>query len=272
MAIFLSILLCAVILAVVYLFVLIRPAAKRPHDTSLDTDYAHRGLHGEGVPENSLAAFEAAARAGYGIELDVQLSGDGEVMVFHDYTLVRMTGVEGKLSERTAAELSELRLGSTDERVPRFSEVLALVDGRVPLLVELKGENFDSALCDKVSEILKSYSGAYCIESFNPILLGKIAKLLPGTYRGILYTNVVRDKNRWSAINLALTLMATNIIARPDFVAYNEKDREMLPVRICTGLFGTKRFVWTVRTAESYREAKNRGELAIFEGFLPHKT
>lgn len=270
MTIFLTLFIIAVIISVLYTLMLIRPVPCRVHDSSLDTDYAHRGLHGD-VPENSLAAFEAAAGEGYGIELDVQLSRDGEVMVFHDYTLSRMTGVGGKLSELTATELSELRLDGTNECIPCFSEVLSLVNGRVPLLVELKGEDLDSALCVRVAELLKDYSGAYCIESFNPVLLGKIAKLLPGAYRGILYTNVVRDKKRWSAINIALTLMATNIIARPHFIAYNEKNRNSLPVRICTRLFGAGRFVWTVRTPEEWHEAKKRGEHSIFEGFLPEK-
>ena len=175
----LCVLAALVLLSLVYLFVIIRPRAKKCENKALLCDYAHRGLHGETVPENSLLAFDLAAKEEYGIELDVQLSADGEVMVFHDYRLARMTGCEKKLCELTAAELSGLRLKGTDEKIPTFREVLALVDGRVPLLVELKGESTDTSLCPKVAELLREYGGAYCIESFNPLLLGKMRKQLP---------------------------------------------------------------------------------------------
>ena len=257
------------IFAVLYLVVLTRPRAKAPADKRLITDYAHRGLHGDGVPENSLAAFARAALGGYGIELDVQLSRDGEIMVFHDYTLVRMTGREGRLSDFSAAELRELTLGDTEERIPTLAEVLALVDGRVPLLVELKGESADTALCEPLARMLSQYSGPYCIESFNPMLLGKMGKLMPRVWRGLLYTNVVRDKKRASLLNLALTAMLTNVIARPNFIAYNCVDRSSACVRICTRLWRAPRFSWTVRCEEEYAHAKQNGECAIFEGFRP---
>ncbi|MBQ8509634.1 MAG: glycerophosphodiester phosphodiesterase [Clostridia bacterium] len=252
-------------LIAVYLFVLIRPAARQPKDARLLCDYAHRGLHDGNAPENSLAAFEAACRAGVGIELDVQLSRDGEVMVFHDYTLTRMTGLERRLSELDAAELESLRLHGTEETIPRFSQVLERVGGRVPLLVELKGENTDASLCPKVAELLANYGGAYCIESFNPMLLARMKKLLPGTFRGLLYTNVCREKKP-SPLNALLTAMALNGLARPDFIAYDQKDRRSLPVRICTKLYRAPSFVWTIRTTADREEARRLGEHSIFEG------
>ena len=142
------------ILAAIYFLILVRPTKKTKPQEELLRDYAHRGLHnGKDAPENSLAAFEAACQKGYGIELDVQLSRDGTVMVFHDYTLVRMTGCDKKLCELDAEELTALTLGESDQTIPTFAEVLSLVDGRVPLLVELKGESFDTALCEKVANI-----------------------------------------------------------------------------------------------------------------------
>ena len=127
-------------IAILYLFVFIRPSAKKPKNERLLCDYAHRGLHKGNKPgtppENSLAAFELACKAGYGIELDVQLSSDGIVMVFHDDTIVRMTGKEGKVSDYTAEELGSIKLADSDETIPTFRQVLDLVDGRVPLLVE----------------------------------------------------------------------------------------------------------------------------------------
>ena len=258
----------ALLLALIAVFVLIRPAGKPPKDERLLCQYAHRGLHDGNtgaLPENSLAAFELACKEGYGIELDVQLSRDGQIMVFHDYTLVRMTGAEGKLCDLTAKELGELTLAGTEEKIPTFREVLALVNGRVPLLVELKGESFDTALCPKVAELLSAYNGPFCIESFNPLLLKEMRTHLPDAYRGLLYTNACRDKKKITAINLAVSGMLLNFLAKPNFIAYNKEDRSSPLVKLTTGLYKAPKFVWTVRTEEELAAAKARGECAIFE-------
>lgn len=249
----------------VYLLVLVRPRVKKTVDSSLLVPYAHRGLHGGDIPENSLAAFERACLAGYGIELDVQLSSDGVVTVFHDYTLTRMTGCERKLSELSSAELSALSLKGTGEHIPTFSEVLALVDGRVPLLVELKGESASTELCEAVAEQLGAYRGAYCIESFNPLLVGKIQKLLPNALCGLLYTNVCRDKKRVTPLNILLSVMALNFLAKPAFIAYRASLRHTIPVKLTTGLYRAQRFVWTLRDKKSFDEAVAFGEYPIFE-------
>ena len=254
-----------VILALIYLLVLVRPRAKTPVDPSLLCSYAHRGLHGESVPENSLEAFGLAAEAAVGIELDVQLSRDGEVMVFHDYTLNRMTGIDKKLCELDADELCKLRLGDTEQTIPTFREVLSLIGGRVPVLVELKGESLDSSLCGKVAEILKEYTGSYCVESFNPMLIKDIKKYLPDAYCGLLYTNVCRDKKKRSLLNIALTCMALNFLCKPNFIAYNQLDRHSLPVRLTTRLYSAPRFVWTVKGQENIDTALSLGEYPIFE-------
>lgn len=257
--------------AALYAFVLVRPYPREVRDRRVFVDYAHRGLHGEGVPENSLAAFELAVKKGYGIELDVQLSRDGEVMVFHDYDLCRMTGKEGKLSSYDAVQLEALRLSGTDEKIPRLSEVLALVNGRVPLLIELKGENLSTSLCEKLAPILVTYSGPHCIESFNPVLLGRMATLLPEVFRGILYTNVCKNKKKYTPLNIALSMMATNIIAKPNFVAYDKTYRDNFSLRITTSVYRTQNFVWTLKSREEHVVAKQRGEFSIFEGFLPEE-
>lgn len=255
--------LCALIL--LYLLLLVRPKGKKPEDPRLLCEYAHRGLHGDTVPENSLLAFEKAAEKGYGIELDVQLSSDGVVMVFHDYTLLRMTGKDEKLKHLTAEELQALSLAGTEQTVPTFSQVLSLVDGRVPLLVELKGEDLNAALCPKVAELLAGYQGPYCIESFNPLLVKNMKKYLPEVYCGQLYTNVCRDKKKYSALNMILSSMGFNFLAKPNFVAYNYKDRNSLPVKLAAKLYKAPRFVWTVRTAEELALCRKNGEFAIFE-------
>lgn len=258
----------AVVIFLLYALVFVRPRAGKPQSASLLCDYAHRGLHDGNTgdtPENSLSAFEKACQAGYGIELDVQLSRDGVVMVFHDYTLIRMTGKDGKVAEYDATELQSFSLANTEQKIPTFAEVLSLVNGRVPLLIELKGESFDSSLCPKVAEILKSYEGDYCIESFNPLLIKNMRKLMPGVFYGQLYTNVVRDKKKKSALNIILTLMGFNFLARPNFIAYNIEDRSSFPVWLTTKLYKAEKFIWTARSREEYDRAHALSEHPIFE-------
>jgi len=272
-----SVLGLALLIFLIYLLVLVRPKKAASISPALVTDYAHRGLHsvdvdtveGKQVPENSLLAFELACKRGFGIELDVQLSSDGCVMVFHDYTLKRMTGVDKKLNELTAEELKALSLQGTDQHIPTFAEVLELVGGRVPLLVELKGENFDTALCPAVAELLKGYRGEYCLESFNPLLIGEMRKHLPNAFRGLLYTNVCKEKKRYSALNMALTVMALNVVAKPNFIAFNQDYRKAFALKLTTRLYRAPRFVWTVRSVESLKVARENGESAIFEKIDP---
>lgn len=252
-------------LALIYLLVLVPPRLCRPKDDTHLCDYAHRGLHGDGVPENSLAAFSLACEAGVGIELDVHLSKDGKIVVFHDESLARMTGCDRRVGELSLDELKALSLGGTDQTIPTLDEVLALVDGRVPLLIELKGENTNTALCPSVAERMRAYRGAFCFESFNPLLVRAIKRCCPCVPAGLLYTNVCRDKNKRSVLNIALTVMALNVLARPDFVAYNAKDRTALPVCITTGLYRAPRFVWTLHGEAQVKQAHTLGECPIFE-------
>lgn len=252
------------LLFLLYVLVFVRPGGK-PYDSRFMCDYAHRGLHGKTVPENSLTAFEKACENNYGIELDVQLSKDGKVMVFHDYSLKRMTGLDKKLCELNESELQSLTLKDSGETIPTLENVLRLVDSRVPLLVELKGESIDSSLCGKVAELLKEYKGDYCIESFNPLLIKVMKKYLPDAYYGQLYTNVCRDKKKYSPLNILLTGMVFNFIARPDFIAYNKHDRNAFPVKIATVVFKAPKFVWTLKNEQEISLAKENCENAIFE-------
>ena len=265
MGIVLSLAVLLTIFVILYLSVFIRPAKKREADPELLCDYAHRGLHGNGIPENSLAAFELACRSGFGIELDVQLSRDGEVVVFHDYTLNRMTGVDKKLCELDSENLCELRLLGTDHKIPTFRQVLELVGGRVPLLVELKGENFDTSLCPKVAEILNEYSGKYCIESFNPLLVKQMKSLMPQAFCGLLYTNAVKEKNKASIINIAVSSMLLNFLCKPDFIAYNEDYKEQFCLRAVKSIYKPYAFVWTVKSLDLMGKVRARGEHSIFE-------
>ncbi len=262
------IILAVIAVILLYLFVFLFPGIKGKyrHDKALFAHYAHRGLHNETFPENSLSAFKNAVNNGYGIELDVQLSKDGEVMVFHDYTLSRMTGNEGKLSDLTFSELRQLRLKDTDEQIPTLKEVLEVVDGRIPLLVELKGESFDTSLCPKVDSILSEYSGPYCIESFNPMLLRWYKKNRPQIMRGILTTIASKDRG-FSILNLLLDTMTLNILSRPDFIAYDHRYKK-LSVWLCDKLFHTPMFTWTIRDKATFSNIPDHVH-SIFEGFIP---
>lgn len=246
----------------------------RPDMSRLRVDYAHRGLHGEGIPENSLPAFARAAGKGYGIELDVQLSSDGIIMVFHDDTLARMTGAKGKLNEYTCEELQQLRLCESEETVPTFDQLLEVVGGRVPLLIELKGESAggDSALCEKLAARLETYGGAYCVESFNPMILSWFKRNCPHIPRGQLVTNTLKERPKGNKIlNFLLAHLMLNVVSRPDFVAYNEKYDREFALRLNMGLFRAPSFVWTVRDVQTWRAFREAGSPSIFEGFLPPK-
>ena len=255
----------SIVLFGLYALVFVKPRNFTPKSPSVLADYAHRGLHGNGVPENSLQAFELAVKNEVGSELDLQLSKDGTLMVFHDYSLRRMTGLDKKLKDLTVAELKELSLAGTEQKIPTFKEVLELVNGKVPLLIELKGEDLNSSICKEVAETLKGYDGAYCIESFNPLLVRNIKKYIPDVFCGQLYINVCRDKKKVTPINLILSLMAFNFLAKPDFIAYNKKDRNSFPVKLAVGLHKAPKFVWTVKGEDEINTAKLMKEHAIFE-------
>lgn len=232
------------------------------------TSYAHRGLHGAGVPENSMTAFREAVRKGYGIELDLQLSRDGEIMVFHDYELERVTGKRGRLSDHDAEELHALRLAGTEEQIPYFREVLSLVDGKVPLLIELKGESLtDMRLCKAVEELLRGYPGPYCIESFNPAQLRWWKKNCPGVVRGQLVTDLTRKKDGSCSKNPAdylLTGLCFNVCSRPDFISADGRMKNP-SVKLCETVFRADRFVWTVMGDGNRRACLEKKQYPIFE-------
>ena len=234
--------------------------------------YAHRGLGwGKGsYPENSLPAFRAAAAAGFGIELDLQLSSDGKVFVFHDYTLARMCGAEGKLAEKTAAELKTLRLAGSDEEIPTFAEVLAVVGGRVPLLIELKGESGSTDLCPAMMTELADYSGEWCVESFNPLLLRWFKKNAPGVVRGLLVTDLIKEKREGSRLtNFLLSTEQMNFLCRPDFVAWDKKYPEGRAFRAALFHRRAASFVYTIKNEAEFAACVLRGDSPIFDGFIP---
>ena len=190
-----------------------------------DMNIAHRGFFdNEDVPENSIPAFLAAVEHGYGIELDVRLTKDGQTVVFHDATLLRVCGVAKKVSECTYEELRSYALIGSNERIPLFSEVLKVVDGKVPLIVEIKASEGYVRTTEKVAEELDGYKGRYCIESFNPLVVRWFRKHRPQVIRGQLSTNYFKDRMGKTVIDrFVMTNLLFNFWSRPDFIAYNHK-------------------------------------------------
>lgn len=267
-----AIFLILVIVAMVYALLVMPRVTMRPDMRRLLTDYAHRGLfdNSQGVPENSMLAFKYAVERGYGIELDLQLTADGRVVVFHDYTLERMCGENVRLSSLTYQQLKEYRLLESDCTIPAFEDVLELVDGRVPLLIELKGESGDTALCPAVAEILDGYAGAYSVESFNPMLLRWFKKNRPDTPRGQLVTNLVKSRRKGNfGRNIVLSWLLSNFLSRPDFIAADEKYLKDFSIRVCCSVFGVPLFVWTVKKKEHFDINRENKDFSIFEGFEP---
>ncbi len=235
-------------------------------------NYAHRGLYAEGRPENSMAAFEAALQHGYGIELDVHLTKDGELAVIHDYDLDRCTGQPGKVEKLTLAKLQQYRLEGTEETIPTLGQVLHLYDGKAPLIIELKASvdgNF-AQLTDRVMAELENYSGVYCLESFDPRCLKHLKKNYPQVIRGQLSDNYMKSKPHFPwYLRLVMTYLLGNFMFQPDFVAYKFADRKNLSVFLARRLWKMPGVAWTVQNQEEYGIAVNEGWIPIFEGFEP---
>lgn len=265
-----------VLIAVVYIFLIMPRVVDRADMDLLSTDYAHRGLHSSTVPENSLAAFSAACDAGYGIELDVQMSRDGKIFVFHDDTLERMCGIKKRIQSMTSAEISAYTLAKTAEKIPLITDVLELVDGKVPLLIEIKYADNSISLCKKLSLILDTYPGAFAIQSFDPTILSFFKKYRPRFARGQLVTKFTLKNTKREAprkmpffIRFSLTHMLTNVISRPDFISIDGRRLGEISYLITTKLFRAKSFVWTIRKDEQYALCRQKELYSIFENIRP---
>ncbi len=260
-----------VALFLIYLF-LVAPKKRREMENFKDKMYAHRGLHNGERAENSMSAFKAAVDHGYGIELDIRLSKDGELVVFHDDTLNRVCGVEGKVIDFTAEELSRLSLAGTGEGIPLFSDVLKTVDGRVPLLVEIKENPGDKSVSLAACRMLSEYKGAYIVESFNPLSLRTVKKTDRKIVRGVLSEKFYQHKEYRKPMYLVLQLLLLNFLARPAFIAFEHTHHKAFSLRFCRFFFKVPTLAWTVRSAEAESEARQNGfDGIIFEGYIPDR-
>lgn len=264
-------------MSVLYLFVI----APRVGNTEIDTSmlnhglFAHRGLYNpqQRVPENSLDAFSYAVDYGYGIELDVRLSRDGKLFVFHDDSLQRMCGDPRSIEKMTSAEINSMKLADTELTIPAFSDVLNLVDGKVPIIVEIKCKQNCRLICEEIDRVLKNYSGEYCIESFNPLAVRWYKKHRKNVVRGQLAGCFGRNGSLIGTLgNFLLGNVFVNVLGRPDFIAYRVRDSRNISFRLCRLLFNVTTVAWTVRNEDELRAANKLYDSVIFEGFIPNKS
>ena len=171
----------------------------------------------------------------------------------------------------TFEELRDLRLAEGEEQIPSFAEFLSFVAGQVPLLVEIKGENGNTEVCERAAELLDDYDGVFSVESFNPLYLGWFKEHRPAYFRGLLYTNLFREKTSHKPwLKCLLGAMLLNFIARPDFIAYNYQYPTEFPLLLCRKFFRVPCMIWTVRNAEICARCPEEDAL-IFEQFTPER-
>ena len=261
----------AVLSALLWLYMIFPGGKRQKMQRFVGVHYAHRGLHDESKAENSMSAFRAAKENGYGIELDVRLSKDGELVVFHDETLTRVTGNEGLVKDFTSEELAEMKLSGTDEGIPTFREVLELIDGSVPLLIELKELTSESGLAEKFVELIKDYKGDYIVESFNPMTVRRMKKLRPDILRGILSTTYTKDeKHKGKILYYLAEKLLLNFYTRPNFISYYHEGYTVRNLGFIRRVFGTPLLTWTVKSQAEENAAYEHGfDTVIFEGYIP---
>lgn len=233
---------------------------------------AHRGLHdaAAGVPENSLSAFRRAVEQGYGIEMDLQLTRDGKLIVFHDRTLERMCGDDKVVTSLTYSQLRKYRLLDTQEQIPLFDDVLKIVGGKVPLIIEVKPEGKCMKATRLTCKRLESYRGVYCVESFHPMCIYWIRRHYPQIVRGQLSMNFfVEEPDRPFFQKLVMTSMILNCFSRPDFIAYKHSQKDQFSYKLLRKLFRVENVAWTIKSQEQLERAKDTFRVMIFDGFIP---
>lgn len=258
------------LLCIIFYLFLIAPrlgGRKRLHPF-LGVQWAHRGLHNikMGIPENSMAAFRAAVKEGYGIELDVHLSRDKKIVVFHDDTFNRVCARDGRVEETDYREMKKYNLLDTKEGIPLLKEVLDYVGGRVPLLIEVKLPTADTRICEYLEKELEGYGGKYMIQSFNCFVLRWLKKNRSEILRGQLSENLTKaGKKPHYIFRFFVKYLLTNVFCRPDFISYKMSDAANLSLWMNQYVFRAPVAVWTLRSEYEVWRAKRKFQMYIFE-------
>ena len=236
---------------------------------------AHRGLHDRaaGRPENTLAAARAAVAGGFAIECDVQLSQDGEAMVFHDAALGRLTGASAAVAERSAADLGTLAISGTAETIPTLPAFLAAVAGAVPVVIEVKSRyDGDLRLVTRAAAVALAYDGPVALKSFDPQVVAALRDLCPTIPRGIV-AETTQDDPAYAALPPTMRLALSNVLhfaeTRPDFLSWRVDDLPCAPTYLCRLLGRIPVMAWTVRTEDQRARAGAHADQMVFEGFTP---
>lgn len=262
------------LLAGLYLL-LIAPADHHPDVSQLEGWlYAHRGLHdgNRQVPENSLRAFQLAVENGYGMELDVQLTADHQLVVFHDKNLQRVCGVDQVLHTLTYEELKQYPLpdGSC---IPLFSQVLELVAGQVPMIVEVKYHGNVTEIAKAACEALEAYNGPYFVESFHPLAMRYFQQNAPDVVRGQLaYGGPWKKEDNSLVLHFAMKHLLVNCLSRPHFVAYSVPTDHTLAMWLMKHFFHPLLAAWTIREQIVLDDCEGTYDFPIFELFTPETT
>lgn len=260
-------------LLLILLFFAVKPYTKRFEEMErlFGGFAAHRGLFDNETerPENSLNAFRYAVQNNFGIELDVQLTKDGKVIVLHDTNLLRYTGQDIPVAELTYDELQKYHLFNSNQTVPLFEDVLKILDGKVTMICEIKADGPYLPICEAAAKYLDQYKGIYCIESFNPLAVKWFKKNRKHVLRGQLSTNYTKDNipKPWILRGI-LTNCFLNFLAKPDFIAYNWKYCHSLAFAIQRGLGGYMA-AWTVKDQETEDDVKEYFDTLIFDSYVP---
>jgi len=254
-------------LVVIFLLVLylIKPNQKRIEKLPVQM-FAHRGLHGKTVPENSLAAFKKAYERKLGVELDVRFTRDKKVVVFHDDTLIRLCGKDIKVYELEYDELQNYSIAGTGEKIPLLTDVLKVLNG-MPVICEIKSNNTGPVeeLCKAVCDIISDYEGFICIESFDPFVVKWFRKNRPDIIRGQLSMRFSGEKGDLSFLEaFAMTNLFVNVLSRPDFIAYRYRD-DAFGYFLCRHVFKPLCVPWTIRGEKDIKEASDLYSSIIFE-------
>ncbi len=236
---------------------------------------AHRGLHDKarGIIENSTSAAEAAVARGFAIECDVQLTADGEAVVFHDFTLERLTDATGRVDALAAQALGGVAMKGTADRIPTLSAFLARIAGRVPVVVEIKSRfDGDMRLARRTAEVVRDFAGPVALKSFDPEVVAALRMLAPAHPRGIVAMNDYSYPD-YAALDAGQRHALANLLhfteTQPDFISWRVRDLPSAAPFLCRAALGLPLMTWTVRTPEDVARARAHADQMVFEGFLP---
>lgn len=236
------------------------------------TYFAHRGLYSKDqkIPENSLASFKEAMKFGYGIELDISLSKDLDLMVFHDDDLKRMCHCDLKVTDVDMKTLKSMRLKESNESIPTLFEVLDLVNGSIPIMIELKSTTHRQFIVSKLKDLLSQYKGDLCVVSFDPLILMELKKQMPYVLRGQIVENFMNNKKYNQFTRFLLTYSLFNFLTRPDFLSFDYKAIN-ITYRVHKLLKGFGA-IWAINSLVNEKDFQNDANAIIFEHYHPQKN